>query len=41
MSVSMPYWFGHALRKPTPNITTQALTWKLQGMRKVGLTCNS
>ena len=29
-------WIGHTLRKPTSNITRQALDWNPQGKRKVG-----
>ena len=29
-------WIGHTLRKPTHNVTRQALNWNPQGKRKVG-----
>ena len=29
-------WIGHTLRKPTSNVTRQALDWNPQGKRKVG-----
>lgn len=29
-------WIGHTLRKPTDNVTRQALEWNPQGKRKVG-----
>jgi len=29
-------WIGHILRKPTSDMTRQALEWNLQGKRKVG-----
>lgn len=34
-------WIGHILRKPTSNITKQALTWNPQGKRKRGRPRNT
>ena len=34
-------WLGHTLRKPTNNITRQALSWNPQGRRKRGRPRNS
>nr|XP_055041698.1 LOW QUALITY PROTEIN: uncharacterized protein LOC129429201 [Misgurnus anguillicaudatus] len=34
-------WLGHTLRKPTDNITKQALTWNPQGKRKQGRPRNT
>ena len=34
-------WIGHTLRKPSTNITRQALTWNPQGKRKRGRPKNT
>ena len=34
-------WIGHTLRKPSTNITRQALFWNPQGKRKRGRPRNS
>ena len=34
-------WIGHTLRKPSNNITRQALTWNPQGGRRRGRPRNS